>query len=216
MDAFCVYHDEHQSCYLGSLKAATALPDIEGIYGEKVNCVVSMCGGPEMHTGGAPDWSNYMTALGVHHHFQLHIDDRVARSAEDFHAFGHSCLRAWSGVYERVHAAQKQLEASGERLVVLFHCLGGVNRGPGALLAWLIACGATTEEAFGMLLTHRKGLRPMLRRSYALAGLCQWEDMKYHIYASRLGATDSMYRIPERLCRVGKWYPVWVDALFPL
>lgn len=176
LDAFCVYHDVNQTCYIGSLKSATAIIDIEKIYGHRPNCVVSMCGTSEMDRSGTPDWEQYMASVGVAHHFRLHVDDVIAHSEEDFFLCSERWMKAWNDMTTSLNQARMDLQERGERLKVLFHCWGGVNRGPAAAVAWLIACGATPEEGIGFLLEQRKALRPWRRRSYVVYSFFVWEQ----------------------------------------
>ena len=178
LDAFCVYHDTKQTCYIGSLKSATAILDIEKIYGDRPNCVVSMCGATEMDGCGALDWEQYMASVGVQHHIRLHVDDVIAKKEEDFYVYSERWLKAWENMTASLSQARMCLEARGMRLNVLFHCWGGVNRGPAAAVAWLIACGATPEGGIGFLLEQRKALRPWKRRAYVVYSFFVWEHQR--------------------------------------
>ena len=155
-----------EQIFVGSLKCACSLEQIECIYGRQVTTVVSMLHLSEMRVRGVPDdWDAYFVAHAVQQH-TYSLDDVAPKTATLKAQQARVCLRTWLRMCFQLWSLRR-FWSEPRPFVVLFHCFGGRNRSTAAACAWLIiGHGFTAEEALCHVLAPKRSLRPWKNRLY--------------------------------------------------
>jgi len=141
IDATQIYDDGRHVLILGSVKSACEITEVNRRLGVKIDIVVTM-NDDDTRRYGEPDcYATYYAELGVEN-LRYGGFDKTNVKGEEYDAKKMEYVRRWVAMCSDIDAVfldgEEVVSSVRDKVTILFHCYGGVNRSGSALCAFLI------------------------------------------------------------------------------
>lgn len=173
-DVAVIYDGPDMRLVLGSVKSATEIRNLEPAI--KVDIVVTLNADDKKRRGEPEDWAEHFRSRGVRNLRYGGFDKtRVEPGSEEFQTKKQEFLDIWKAMMADL---DEVLANKTEKVTILYHCFGGVNRSAAALCAFLIGRKKhSAEDAVRALMSARAGQKYWSKRDYFFDALLAVNDL---------------------------------------
>jgi len=226
IDAAIIFDDDRHVLLLGSVKSACEITEVNRRLGVNIDIVVTM-NDDDTRIHGEPDcYETYYAELGVEN-LRYGGFDKTNVKGEEYDAKKNEYVRRWVAMCSDMDAAfldgEEAVSPVRDKVTVLFHCYGGVNRSGSALCAFLILRKEhTARQAIERLVDARPGNDYWKKRGYFIDGLieigwrnrtrCGLADMRHVGGVHHITSSSSSSAASQRSSAPRPWSPLDIDS----
>ena len=155
-DSTVVFRDDYCTLMLGTQRTALDIPELKA---HQVDIIVTLNASSRFRESydTDADWQFMYQMEGISN-LRYHLSDvRISRNDQGFHDVVSNLARTWIRMIDEIEGQEC---SRTKPMVILFHCLAGINRSTSALCAYLIVrYHLTAQQAIAILLSARPGQR---------------------------------------------------------